>query len=136
MSTVKFYRGLKSAYDGTVKHKDCIYFATDKGEILVNGTSYGLGSDTLNDLNNAIEARVKGVKFVAPDTIKVTDGLGNETIYTIPLSSATDKGLMSAADKTKLEGAIALKANSADVYTKTETYTQSEVNALLSWTDF
>ena len=34
MSTVKFYRGLKSAYDGTVKHKDGIYFATDKREIL------------------------------------------------------------------------------------------------------
>lgn len=104
MSTVKFYRGLKSAYDGTVKHKDCIYFATDKGEILVNGTSYGLGSDTLDDLNNAIKARVQGVEFVAPDTIKVTDGLGHETIYVIPLSSTTDKGLMSAADKAKLDG--------------------------------
>lgn len=103
MSTVKFYRGLKVAYDAA-KHKDGIYFATDKGEILVNGTSYGLGSDTLNDLNDAINARVKGVKFVAPDTIKVTDGLGNETIYTIPLSSTTANGLMSAADKTKLDG--------------------------------
>ena len=103
MSTVKFYRGLKSAYDGAAKHKDCIYFATDKGEILVNGTSYGLGSDTLNDLNDAIKARVQGVEFVAPDTIKVTDGLGHETIYTIPLSSTTDKGLMSAADKTRLD---------------------------------
>lgn len=104
MSTVKFYRGLKSAYDGAAKHKDCIYFATDKGEILVNGTSYGLGSDTLNNLNNAIKARVQGVEFVAPDTIKVTDGLGNETFYTIPLSSTTSKGLMSADDKTKLDG--------------------------------
>ena len=104
MSTVKFYRGLKSAYNGEVKHKDGIYFATDKGEILVNGTSYGLGSDTLDDLNNAIKARVQGVEFVAPDTIKVTDGLGHETIYVIPLSSTTDKGLMSAADKAKLDG--------------------------------
>lgn len=104
MSTVKFYRGLKSAYDGAAKHKDGIYFATDKGEILVNGTSYGLGSDTLKDLNDAIKARVQGVEFVAPDTIKVTDGLGHETIYTIPLSSTTDKGLMSADDKTKLDG--------------------------------
>lgn len=103
MSTVKFYRGLKSAYDGKVKHKDGIYFATDKGEILVNGTSYGLGSDTLGDLNNAINARVQGVEFVAPDTIKVTDGLGHETIYTIPLSSTTANGLMLAADKTKLD---------------------------------
>lgn len=103
MSTVKFYRGLKSAYDGA-KHKDCIYFATDKGEILVNGTSYGLGSDTLDDLNNAIKARVQGVEFVAPDTIKVTDGLGHETIYVIPLSSTTGNGLMSAADKIKLDG--------------------------------
>ena len=63
-----------------------------------------LRSITLNNLNNAIEARVKGVKFVAPDAIKVTDGLGHETVYVIPLSSTTDKGLMSAADKTKLDG--------------------------------
>lgn len=104
MSTVKFYRGLKSAYNGETKHKDGIYFATDKGEILVNGTSYGLGSDTLNDLNDAIKARVQRVEFVAPDTIKVTDGLGNEAVHIIPLSSTTDKGLMSAADKTKLDG--------------------------------
>ena len=103
MSTVKFYRGLKSAYNA-VKHKDGIYFATDNGEILVNGTSYGLGSDTLGNLNNAINARVKGVEFVAPDTIKVTDGLGKETLYTIPLSSTTSKGLMSATDKAKLDG--------------------------------
>ena len=103
MSTVKFYRGLKSAYNA-VKHKDGIYFAKDKGEILVNGTSYGLGSDTLDGLNNAIKARVQKVEFVSPDTIKVTDGLGNESIYNIPLSSTTSNGLMSAADKTKLDG--------------------------------
>lgn len=41
-----------------------------------------------------------------------------------------------AADKTKLEKAIALKANSADVYTKTETYTQAQVDALLTWVEF
>ena len=41
-----------------------------------------------------------------------------------------------AADKTALENAIATKANSADVYTKTETYTQAEVQALLQWAEF
>lgn len=41
-----------------------------------------------------------------------------------------------AADKTELKNAIATKANSADVYTKTETYTQAEVQALLQWAEF
>lgn len=41
-----------------------------------------------------------------------------------------------AADKTELETAIATKANSADVYTKTETYTKTQVDALLTWGEF
>lgn len=41
-----------------------------------------------------------------------------------------------AADKTELNNAIAKKANSADVYTKTETYTQTQVDALLTWGEF
>ena len=41
-----------------------------------------------------------------------------------------------AADKTELNNAIALKANSADVYTKTETYAKTEVDALLTWGTF
>ena len=41
-----------------------------------------------------------------------------------------------AADKTELNKAIATKANSADVYTKTQTYTKDEVDAKLTWGEF
>ena len=41
-----------------------------------------------------------------------------------------------AADKTELNNAIAKKANSADVYTKTQTYTKDEVDAKLTWGEF
>ena len=40
LSTIKFFRGLKSKYDPEVKHKDGIYFTLDTPhEILVNGVS-------------------------------------------------------------------------------------------------
>lgn len=40
MAQLKFYRGLKSNYVAETLHKDGIYFATDTGEILMNGKSY------------------------------------------------------------------------------------------------
>lgn len=41
MDKIKFYRGPKAAYDGKVKHLNCIYFATDTKELLLNGVNYG-----------------------------------------------------------------------------------------------
>lgn len=67
---------------------------------------------------------------------------------------AIEADYLKAADKTELEGkitaeadrakaaekanadAIALKANTADVYAKTETYTKTEIEALLTWGSF
>lgn len=41
-----------------------------------------------------------------------------------------------AAYKTSNDAEVAKKANSADVYAKTETYTKSEIEALLTWSEF
>jgi hypothetical protein len=64
---------------------------------------------------------------------------GTETVvYTHPATHAISEvaGLQDALDL-KLEAEdIAGKANSADVYTKAETYTKDEVNALLTWGEF
>lgn len=67
---------------------------------------------------------------------------------------AIEADYLKAVDKTELEGkitaeadrakaaekvnadAIALKANTADVYAKTETYTKTEIEALLTWGSF
>lgn len=46
----------------------------------------------------------------------------------------TDDTVNSA--KTELTSVINTKANSADVYTKSQTYTQAEVNELLTWGEF
>lgn len=106
MALVKFYRGLKSAYNATT-HADGIYFATDKGEILLNDVSYGLGADKLAELESQIKAGVTTVTFVDPDTIKFVNGNGNETVVTLPTATQEKQGLMSAADKTKLDGIAA-----------------------------
>lgn len=57
MSEIKFYKGLKSKYDETL-HKDGIYFATDKHEIILNGDSYGLELD--NDVSEVGTNPVSG----------------------------------------------------------------------------
>ena len=62
---------------------------------------------------------------------KVTTLEGKMT--TVEGKVATIEGdYLKAADKTELQGKIDLKANTADVYAKTETYTQAEVNAAIS----
>ena len=40
------------------------------------------------------------------------------------------------AYKTSNDAEVAKKANSANVYAKTETYTKSEIEALLTWGEF
>lgn len=44
MADIKFYRGLKAKYNPT-KHKDGLYFATDKKELILNGQTYGCEVD-------------------------------------------------------------------------------------------
>ena len=157
MAQVKFYRGLKGAYNGTTTHQDCIYFATDTNELLLNGASYGMSVENSTTLKKAITS----VEWVTPDTIKFSCGDTHEHV-TIVLPSATEsaKGLMDPAQVTKLkgiaagaqvnviekvivdgiEGTISEKtatitggfAKAADVYTKSEVYTKEEVNTKLS----
>ena len=44
MAELNFYRGIKAKYSKE-EHKDGIYFATDKHEIILNGSTYGLEID-------------------------------------------------------------------------------------------
>mgnify|MGYP003291452887 CR=1 FL=1 len=55
---IKFYRGVKSNYSEEL-HKDCIYFATDKREIILNGQSYGceIDDELLNNSTNPATGR-------------------------------------------------------------------------------
>jgi hypothetical protein len=67
---VKFYRGSKSNYDITT-HNDAIYFATDTGEILMNGTVYGVDADVAeitSYINNSAPVYV-GVQMSVFDNV-------------------------------------------------------------------
>lgn len=87
-ANLNFYRGLKEKYSQET-HADGVYFSTDTFEILMNGDSYGGSS-----IANAVFQEGK---------IIIT--FRDKTSLEIPISEATQTlpGLLSAADKTKLD---------------------------------
>lgn len=98
MAQIKFYRGNKQTYlDSVGSYSEGIFFATDKHEIMLNGTTYGVG------------AAVSDITFDAPSaTLNVTlvgNSEGSKKI-TIGLATNTSNGLMSAEDKAALEKLI------------------------------
>lgn len=95
--------------------------------ILVTAKGYADG------LNGAMDTRVKVLEginheaYIAADTALKTEVNG--------YADGKVKELADGQVKTNTEE-IAKKANSADVYAKTETYTQAEIQALLTWGEF
>ena len=87
MALVKFYRGPLGKYDQGLM-KDAVFFATDKGTILVNGTTYGGFNKKLMD-GVITSVDVEGQKLI----IK---GLKNgvEESTEIPLLKADDKSIV------------------------------------------
>lgn len=73
---IQFYRGLKSkyTYPSNTVLKDVVYFATDTGEILVNGINYG--SDTEKIKNVEFNSSTNILTFTKADnsTVKVEFG--------------------------------------------------------------
>lgn len=88
MAQVNFYRGLKEKYVQET-HADGIYFATDTFEILMNGSSFGGG----------------GIEDVQFSEGKLLFAFRDGTNMEVPITEATQTlpGLLSAADKTKLD---------------------------------
>lgn len=70
-----FFRGAKANYDAAVTHKDKLYFATDTGEILMNGKAYVGG----------------GVKDVAIAT--GTGTLEGQTVLRLTMQDGTTKDM-------------------------------------------
>lgn len=103
---IKFYRGLKNSYN-LEDHGRGIYFATDSGEILANGVSYGLSTLARNEIYSAINSVVAGVNFTAPGTFEFVDGNDN-VLNTITLVTATQQqsGFLSAEDKKALDDLV------------------------------
>ena len=75
MAELKFYRGIKAKYSEE-EHKDGIYFATDKHEIILNGSTYGLEVDDelLSNSTNPATGRAiySAIQSVVSDAIAKT----------------------------------------------------------------
>lgn len=92
-------------------------------------TSHTHTTSQVTGLDTALAGKAATVHTHTKDQV----GLGNvdnTSDSSKPVSTATEARIVQA---TNLMGdAIALKANAADVYTKTETYTKAEVDALIA----
>ena len=87
MASVKFYRGPRSKYD-QAHMLDGVFFATDTGTILVNGTTYGGFNKKLMD-GVITSVDVEGQKLI----IKGLKN-GEEKSTEIPLLKADDKSIV------------------------------------------
>lgn len=92
-NVVRFYRGLKASYNVTT-HADGIYFATDVGQILMNGVEYGGDSDK-KVANVELNTQANGIVITYTDTTSTTLLFGK--------ASTVVDGLMSKEDKAKLD---------------------------------
>jgi hypothetical protein len=92
-NVVRFYRGLKASYNATT-HDNGIYFATDVGQILMNGVEYGGDSDK-KVANVELNTQANGIVITYTDTTSTTLLFGK--------ASTVVDGLMSKEDKAKLD---------------------------------
>ena len=91
MALVKFLRGLDAKYNQT-EHKDGIYFATDTGNIYLNGVQYG-GDSNLKVSDVEVSDSVMTVSYTngTSKTFNLGDLLAKATETTAGLMSADDK---------------------------------------------
>lgn len=91
---VKFFRGLAAKYDQAA-HKDGLYFATDKGQLFLNGVEYG-SAGLVKDV--VLEDNVLTVSYKDTNEVKTFN-----FIDLLAKASAEGDGLMLAADKVLLD---------------------------------
>ncbi len=100
---------------------------TKVGDVVINKTDVGLSNvDNTSDLNKpistatqtALDGKIGSITSSA-DTTKVTLTPDKGTAFTVPAASTTAAGVLSSADKTKLDGLA--NTTIADVLTDTST---------------
>ena len=121
------WNGAQAAAEATAKG----YTDTEIGKLSTVYDAKGAAAQALTDakthangLNTAMDTRVSAVEG------KVTTLEGKMTTVEGKVASIESDHLK-AIDKTELQGKIDLKANATNVYAKTETYTQAEVDAAI-----
>ena len=100
MAQVKFVRGTYAIYNKET-YNNAIYFATDKGVILLNGVEYGINSE----YNEKLKKAVNSIAYDSTNHTITFTTVDESTAYTLKLANAdaTVDGLMSAADKVILD---------------------------------
>ena len=106
----------------------------DAAQKLADAKTYADG------INTALDARIDVLEAINHDAYKAADA----TLKT-ELQAEIDADVKALAEGAVAENAtniaantaaIATKANAADIYTKTETYSKTEIDALLTWGEF
>nr|DAF63712.1 MAG TPA: hypothetical protein [Podoviridae sp. ctz6O13] len=101
MALLKFFRGNKAKYNITT-HADCVFFALDTKEIIMNGNSYGVHSA-------GPTKTIQSVTYTAPGTIQINYNTGTPDVVNLQNAvagatpSASRGGLMTADQAFKLE---------------------------------
>lgn len=130
MAYIKFYRGASTNYD-TTTHANCVYFCTDTKELKLDGNSYGISDANLS----LLLASAKSVS-VAGNVLTFTFNNGSTADLTLPTATSSSAGVMSAADKTKLdkiaEGANKTTVDSALSSTSTNPVQNKVINSALA----
>lgn len=95
-------------------------------------------ADSALQSSNITEGSANGTIAVKGSDVAV-HGLKDAAYVTVSSLNTTAQGYATTAKTEAIadaDGKLALKANSADVYTKTETYTKSEVDSIFAWEEF
>lgn len=109
MAQLKFYRGLKSNYVAETLHKDGIYFATDTGEILMNGKSYtGVAANkVVTDIKLSQDKTKLVISYSDSSTSEIEVGSGKYTSAIQDKNLATPEkvgGIVKGTKVSALEG--------------------------------
>lgn len=130
MAYIKFYRGASTNYD-TTTHANCVYFCTDTKELKLDGNSYGISDANLS----LLLASAKSVSVVG-NVLTFTFNNGSTADLTLPTATSSSAGVMSAADKTKLdkiaEGANKTTVDTALSSTSTNPVQNKVINSALA----
>lgn len=95
-------------------------------------------ADSALQPSNITEGSANGTIAVKGSDVAV-HGLKDAAYVTVSSLNSTAQGYATTAKNDAIadaDGKLALKANSADVYTKTETYTKTEVDSIFAWEEF
>lgn len=108
---IKFYRGLRAGYNYPTSLTDAIYFATDTGELLMNGVSYGIDLEKVKNVEWAASSNT--LTFTKADDTQVIVNLGDKLLTDQDrellenVQEIIETGQLNVTYNSELEGTVA-----------------------------